>query len=80
MSRAGGNAHDTAQAFLNERERGVVDIDRSPPISSSTTISPESRTIFRITYGSAKIPDAMVRYALASSSKFTSDAPNAVVA
>ena len=24
MSRAAGNAHDTAQAFLNERERAVV--------------------------------------------------------
>ena len=60
-------------------ERGVVDIDRSPPCSLSAATSPESRTIFRITYGSARHPDAMVRYALASSSKFTSDAPNAVV-
>ena len=30
MSRAGGHTHDTAQAFLNKRERGVVDIDRRP--------------------------------------------------
>ena len=27
MSGAGGNAHDTTQAFLNERKRGVVDIE-----------------------------------------------------
>ena len=79
MSRAGGHTHDTAKAFLNKRKRGVVDIDRGPRVSLSATTSPESLTIFRITYGSADIPDAMVRYALASSSKFTSDAPNAVV-
>lgn len=80
MSRAGGNSHDTAQAFLNKRERGFVDIDRSRPMFLSTAVSPESPTIFRMRYGSAKIPDAMARYALASSSKFISDAPNAVVA
>jgi len=30
MSRAGGQAHDTAQTFLNERERGIVDRDLRP--------------------------------------------------
>src|SRR5450756_102798 len=34
----------------------------------------------RMTYGWVRMPDAMVRYALASSSKLTSEAPNAVVA
>ena len=42
--------------------------------------SPESRTILRMTYGWVRMPDAIVRYALASSSKFTSEAPKAVVA
>jgi hypothetical protein len=32
MSRAGGQAHDTAQTFLNERERGVVDRDLRPAV------------------------------------------------
>ena len=32
MSRAGGHTHDTAKAFLNERKRGVVDIDRGPRV------------------------------------------------
>ena len=50
MSRAAGDAHDTAQAFLNERERLAIDLDRRRsrvPLSAIT--SPESKTIFRIT-------------------------------
>jgi hypothetical protein len=32
MSRAGGNAHDATQPFLDERERGGADIDRGPRV------------------------------------------------
>src|SRR4030066_1433653 len=32
MSCAGGQAHDTAQTFLNERERGIVDRDLRPAV------------------------------------------------
>src|SRR5664280_925338 len=46
----------------------------------SAITSPESPTILRITYGWVRMPDAIVRYALASSSNFTSEAPKAVVA
>ena len=50
MSRAAGKAHDTAQTFLNERERVALDIDRRRPASRYRRItSPESKTIFRIT-------------------------------
>src|SRR5712691_8570331 len=34
MSRAAGHAHDTAQTFLNERERVALDIDRRGPVSA----------------------------------------------
>src|ERR1039458_10455887 len=50
--------------------------DVCPPAAIT---SPVSRTILRIAYGWVKMPDAIVRYAFASSSRFTSEAPKAVV-
>jgi len=79
MSRAGRHAHKTAQAFLDERERVVVDRDRRPAVFAI------GRHLSRIAddlsdhIRPGEDADAIVRYALASSSKFTSDAPNAVV-